>query len=303
MLACGGLGDTGWEEPFCEVDCPHGSFEVADNESADRCTSTCEPLVDCPTWGVPQVTDECYSCTHITERGQLLPLLPNIGYGSLEEGCDPERESASLTHVLWWVEEDYRIGAGSLWGSAHIVFRSGVDQTVLCDVAYAVTEIPLEPSCTECDVEIGAMLEFTDYTGEFCESLLTHHRLEFAELANGGSLLLGYAAQWTSWDGRIHEDVVFRYDYDLIYEASDWIPYTQAAEVGPRTSDGTPRSIRTLELWGSEWVSIWRDPYDTYRVTHPAETTTLGLPTSVEPPADLAPAWRLTPGTSFGSVR
>ena len=77
ILACGGLGDTGlFEEPYCEVDCPHGSYEVADNESSDQCSSTCAPLAECPPWGVPQVTDECYSCAHIAEDGKLLPLLP-----------------------------------------------------------------------------------------------------------------------------------------------------------------------------------------------------------------------------------
>lgn len=297
ILACGGLGDTGlFEEPYCEVDCPHGAYEVADNESSDQCTSTCAPLAECPPWGIPQVTEECYSCAHIAEDGKLLPLLPNIGYGSLEDGCDVDTPSSGLHHVLMWVDEEYRVGSGSLRGSAHIRWTSAVDQSLLCDVAYSVSEMDLEPSCEECDAELAAALEFTDYTGRYCDALLTDHRLEFAERANGGSLLLGFAYEWTSWDGRTHDDVVFRYDYDVIYDASTWIPYSQAAAVveGDRR-DGLPRTLRTHELWSSEWVALWSDPYDSYRTTHPAETTVLGLPVSVDGRVDLVPPYRLHP--------
>jgi hypothetical protein len=302
ILACGGLGDTGFEEPYCEVECPLGSYEVADNDADERCSSTCEPVVECPSWGIPLVTDNCYSCTHITESGKLLPLLPNLGYASFDEACGPSSAASGLTQTLTWIDEYYRVASRELRGDVHIVWTSAEDESILCDVRYTVQESAFDSTCAECDAEVGVVLEYDWYEGPYCDVILMDHRLAFAESANGGSLLFGYAMSWTSWDGTEHDDVILRFDYDLIYPPSTWVPYSQAVDVGALDSDGVPRTVSTHELWFTEWIDLSDDPYIAYRQVPETSPMLLRSPRPGAP-VEMLPPWRRARTDASATVR
>ena len=269
ILACGGLRDSGWEEPECDADCPNWTLQIDDNRPKDSCFSTCAPLVECPSWGIPLITDTCYACTHITESGKLLPLVPNLGFGSFDQACSPSSADANTTQVLWWIDENYYQDGEYIWGDVHIVWTSGETGDTLCDVRYEASFETITPRCPECIVEFGAVLTWDSYDGPYCDAILSQHRYDFADQADGGVLSFGYAREWTAWDGSVHNDVIFRSDDASIYEASPWIPYSQATDVGEILSNDVPASISTHELWASEWVPMSLGSGSSYRTTRP----------------------------------
>lgn len=264
ILACGGLGDTGWEEPECDASCPAWTVQLdGDDDEDNACFSTCEPMVDCPSWGVPLISESCYSCSHVTEAGQLLPLTPNIGRGSFDDACSTPADSGA-THTLMWIDERFTVSDGELEGDVHILWTAASDRSVLCDVRFRATSSAVDEGCPECDLEIGAELELWDLDGPECDAILTGWRYDLIDSADGGRLLFGYAKSWTSWDGVVHDNVVFRFDFDLIYDASPWIPYSQAEVTG---SGDLPDTIATHEIWVSEHIDL-RSGYSGYRQQH-----------------------------------
>ena len=254
MLACGGRPDSGFSD--CDAECPVWTRQLDGGDSDNECFSTCEPLVDCPSWGIPFITDACYTCTHVTETGALLPLVPNIGRGSLDQSCE-DHSTAGLTHALMWIEERYEVDGDQVSGQLHVVWTSAEDDSVLCDVKYAAAQASDVEPCPECDVEAAMSLDFDSFTGDECDPVLRGGRLDFAVAVDGAILPFGYANTWTSWDARVHDDVMFRFDSELIYPPSTWIPYSQADV----SDDGSgPMSIATHELWASEWVNLNVEP-------------------------------------------
>ena len=259
ILACGGLGDTGWVAPSCDANCPAWTVQIdsesEDEDGANECFSTCSPVVDCPTWGVPFITDSCYACTHFTEAGELLPLTPNIGPGSFEDACVPGADTSG-THTLMWVDERYEVEDGELEGEVDLVWTRADDLSDLCTVTYDASGTAVDEGCPECDLESGVVLEFRRTDGPSCRAVLTGWRQSLIQQADGGRLLVGYARSWSSWDGVVHRDVIFRFDFDLIYDPSTWIPYSTATVSG---SGDLPSSIQTHELWFNEQIDLSSD--------------------------------------------
>ncbi len=258
MLACGGLRDSGFSDPLCDAECPVWTRQLDGGNNDNECFSTCEPLVDCPSWGIPFITDDCYTCTHVTEAGELLPLVPNIGRGSLDQSCEGIRSGD--THTLMWINERYEVVGDEVSGKLHLVWTSAEDDSVLCDVKYAATQAAEVEPCPECDVEAAMSFSYQDFSGSQCDPVLRDWRLDFAAAVDGAVLPFGYASTWTSWDDQMHDDVVFRFDYDLIYPPSTWIPYSQAMV----DSSGGGWTVRTHELWASEWINLDVEPYYSY---------------------------------------
>ena len=205
---------------------------VIQEAGEEQCQATCEPIEECPPWSYPIVTETCFTCMMISEHGEHIQIVWEMGYSG-NWTCDQAEPPADTQMISVHHRMEFDISnTDDIEGFSWLEWYDHQGER-LCSSKFSASTIEIDQVCEHCDFTVGLSFTLRDLDREdTCSQVPQESREDWVEWMNGKYITLGYSKQWTHWDGQVHEDVIWWPDsYDDYYDM-DWFPHRQARVEG-----------------------------------------------------------------------